>query len=386
MALKRSASNPLLHARGAKRVSREGSPHFHQDYDQPTLWNRWVALAVDTARAALNTVTKIEPNGSLLPTTSSSNRPPHPSSAPSSSIGRSTPLPNGTQKSDEFRPPLPRQPAPRPLDTSLSPNGQPISSLTTPTTPEPFSFSSASSETGPLSVSSSVASSSAQPTLKPTVTITDMWSPRELALEHAQKRHGAERLRGGIAKKGGYKKKSHIHARLHKAQVEENMKQELYALQRAGGYTSDYATFQGYLGYREQLEELQKKDAILPISATPRTPSSSSVRVSSPSTSQSEKQITDDLAQISLKPSSSFLERALKKARDSIDSPRPPKPQAPVWDRLRLDDLEKDAAIDRRIRPPPKRKVRTRTSCRPLLHWSIWIWVLHLRRMSSIDD
>jgi len=94
------------------------------------------------------------------------------------------------------------------------------------------------------------------------------------------------------------------------------MKQELYALQRAVGYTSDYVTFQGYLGYREQLEEIQKNDTLLP---TPRSPSSSSVRARSLSVSQSEKQIVDNFTQITLKPSSSFLERALKKARDSID-------------------------------------------------------------------
>ncbi|KAI0651616.1 cysteine proteinase [Trametes meyenii] len=49
-----------------------------------------------------------------------------------------------------------------------------------------------------------------------------------------------------------------------------------------------------------------------------------------------------------------FIQRAIRKAQESLKGPKPPKPFVPTLDQLRLAQLNKDEAIENRLRPKHK--------------------------------
>ncbi|KAF9229640.1 cysteine proteinase [Gyrodon lividus] len=116
------------------------------------------------------------------------------------------------------------------------------------------------------------------------------------------------------------------------------MIKELYRLKREAGYTSDYDTFKSYLNYQARLEHLDERQVLSPSSSltdlrlkerTPNLPHRHS--------------FSDDV-------NPDFLERAIRIAKRSFDSPPPPKPFS-AHDQLRLLARKKDEAIEQRLRP-----------------------------------
>ncbi|KIM84540.1 hypothetical protein PILCRDRAFT_818108 [Piloderma croceum F 1598] len=191
------------------------------------------------------------------------------------------------------------------------------------------------------------------PSLPSTVTVTTSTSSvpsslnfpsSNLEVDRALSRAERRVRRTGYSKK---KTRPHIYAAKHKAQVQaskkkslKEMERELYNLRRNGGYHSDFQTFKTLLGYRAKLELLEGRAAIIP------SPSLTDLR--SHSTAHAPRR------RHSVSYDESFLERALAKAKKTLDGPKPPQPFIPKFDQLRISARAKDAEIEQRLRPKPK--------------------------------
>ncbi|KZT43922.1 cysteine proteinase [Sistotremastrum suecicum HHB10207 ss-3] len=133
------------------------------------------------------------------------------------------------------------------------------------------------------------------------------------------------------------KPREHIHAQLHKEHVREHMRKELYNLERAKGYSSDFSTFKAFLDYKARVEDLSR----LPSSPTP------SASFYAPLDSQSSRPRNVGAESHTTE----GLRRALERARDSLNAPGPAKPFLPTLDQLRISDRQADERIERRLRP-----------------------------------
>ncbi|TFK57457.1 cysteine proteinase [Heliocybe sulcata] len=128
-----------------------------------------------------------------------------------------------------------------------------------------------------------------------------------------------------------------------KQKQREQMMKELYTMRRAAGYGSNFHTFQDYMNYRAHLELLERREAL------PPSPSLADLRSKSPAQRKERRYSTSDYVETDL------LTRSLEKARETLNSPRPPKPFIPSFDQLRISARNKDEAIERTLRPkrPP---------------------------------
>ncbi|KDQ54738.1 hypothetical protein JAAARDRAFT_196153 [Jaapia argillacea MUCL 33604] len=142
-------------------------------------------------------------------------------------------------------------------------------------------------------------------------------------------------------------KREHIFEKTHKENVQstrkkdrEELVKELYQLRRSSGYSSDMSTFESYLQYRAKLEMLDRRDYLSP------SPSLTDLRTK-PVTPQRTRRHS-----ISVDVTYGFLERALEKARQTLNSPKPPKPFVPTLEQLQISARFKDEQIDRLLRGP----------------------------------
>ncbi|KAF8272288.1 hypothetical protein EI94DRAFT_1566544, partial [Lactarius quietus] len=129
----------------------------------------------------------------------------------------------------------------------------------------------------------------------------------------------------------------------HKARVLETRKEDqealvkhLYEIERARGYTSDFQTFQGFLKYRELLDGqgiMSSHQSLIDLRG--RYKNDEQRR-------RSHGDIPPD-----------FLERALQRAKETLNGPKPPPPFIPSFEQLRIARRDKDAEINSRIRGPP---------------------------------
>ncbi|OBZ79009.1 Sentrin-specific protease 1 [Grifola frondosa] len=167
---------------------------------------------------------------------------------------------------------------------------------------------------------------------------------------HVRRRRSPE-AGAGAGKR--YIQREHIHAKMHKAQVLEERKRareemekdlyELYQLKRSSGYASDMNSFRSLMDYRARLEMLERKEALSP------SPSLIDLRAKPPPLEPNRRHSISHLID------ADFLHRAIEKARESLNGPKPPKPFVPTLDQLRLSALTLDEEIDRRLHGP-KRK------------------------------
>ncbi|KAH9043757.1 cysteine proteinase [Lactarius pseudohatsudake] len=154
------------------------------------------------------------------------------------------------------------------------------------------------------------------------------------------------KLAGRVVRKVFSRKtaRPHIYQDAHKARVLETRKEDqealvkhLYELERARGYTSDFQTFQGFLKYRELLDGQGIMSSHLSLADLRRRYKSDEQRRHSHGDN-----ITPD-----------FLERALQRAKETLNGPKPPPPFIPSFEQLRIARRDKDAEINSRIRGPP---------------------------------
>ncbi|KAI9460237.1 hypothetical protein BJY52DRAFT_289425 [Lactarius psammicola] len=155
-----------------------------------------------------------------------------------------------------------------------------------------------------------------------------------------------KKLAGRVVKKVFSRKtaRPHIYQDAHKARVLETRKEDqealvkhLYELERARGYTSDFQTFQGFLKYRELLDGQGIMSSHLSLTDLRRRYKNDEQRRHSHGDN-----ITPD-----------FLERALQRAKETLNGPKPPPPFIPSFEQLRIARRDKDAEINSRIRGPP---------------------------------
>ncbi|KAL0950859.1 hypothetical protein HGRIS_007618 [Hohenbuehelia grisea] len=142
-----------------------------------------------------------------------------------------------------------------------------------------------------------------------------------------------------------YQNKKHIFDKAHKTRVQSDrqkdraeLENELYNYQRAAGYQSSLADFKGLLAYKEQVELLEKRGIL--------SPSSSLTDLRNTATPEPSRRhsYSDDV-------SMGYLHRALNKARETMNGPKPPKPFTPSIEQLQIRVRAKDAEIERKLRP-----------------------------------
>lgn len=149
--------------------------------------------------------------------------------------------------------------------------------------------------------------------------------------------------------------KNHVHPLKKQYDIDRRMAraQELYNLKRSLGYAQDISTFRAYLSYKEHMERFYAAiDKNMP-SPKPATGPESLPKM----------------------PSNSWLQRAVIDARKSLESPRPFIPRFKTSELLAQQNRERDAEIERRLRPklpdslPPEdeQKVKQSLSNRSLL-------------------
>lgn len=142
-----------------------------------------------------------------------------------------------------------------------------------------------------------------------------------------------------------YRHREHIYEKAHKAnvkaknqQLREEMQRQIYTMKRTTGFVSDFKDFQSLLDFQARLEKIEKQNVLSPSSSMVdlRTAGASTIcrRHSSP--------YVDDM---------DFLRRAFKRAKATLDSPRPPQPFQPTFDQLRLSHRRKDQDIEQLLRP-----------------------------------
>ncbi|KZP32212.1 cysteine proteinase [Athelia psychrophila] len=102
------------------------------------------------------------------------------------------------------------------------------------------------------------------------------------------------------------------------------------------GYKSDFPTFKGLLDYQRKLEGFN----------APVLSSASSIDVSSRYHAPERSRRHSD--------GDTFLERALAKARATLNGPKPPKPWLPTFEQLQISARAKDEKIEQRLRPKRK--------------------------------
>ncbi|GLB36383.1 putative cysteine proteinase [Lyophyllum shimeji] len=146
-----------------------------------------------------------------------------------------------------------------------------------------------------------------------------------------------------------YKNREHIFARAHKASVraetqrsKEEMQRQIYNLKRKGGYTSNFADFQSLLAYEAKLEKLEQLDVF--------SPSSSMIDLHAkqrePSPRRNSYPGEDDVEFLRR-----ALDRALDRAKATLNEPRPPRPFQPSLEQLRISQRLKDKEVERLLRP-----------------------------------
>ncbi|KIK98321.1 hypothetical protein PAXRUDRAFT_803098 [Paxillus rubicundulus Ve08.2h10] len=135
----------------------------------------------------------------------------------------------------------------------------------------------------------------------------------------------------------------------------EDLVNELYLLKRKTGYASDLETFKSYLNYRARLELPDKKGTLS------FSQSLTDLRITERIPGPRHRHSFSDVRRLSIfmimlcphnpqDVSLDFLERAISKAKQSLDSPPLPKPFS-AHDNLRLLARKKDEAINQRLRP-----------------------------------
>ncbi|KAF7339827.1 Cysteine proteinase [Mycena venus] len=120
--------------------------------------------------------------------------------------------------------------------------------------------------------------------------------------------------------------KMHVQAAV--AGAREELMKELYILNQRNGYSSDFATFKGFM----------QKQAL--IKRYMRSRSSSFTDLGRHTKTNSE----DD---------TDFLRRAIEKAQATLNGPKPLKPLTPSINQLQFKYRSKDNELERRMRPPP---------------------------------
>ncbi|KAK7064399.1 cysteine proteinase [Favolaschia claudopus] len=129
--------------------------------------------------------------------------------------------------------------------------------------------------------------------------------------------------------------RDHIFAKKHKMHLQaavagarEDLMKELYLLNQRNGYSSDFATFKGFMQKQAMVKRYM------------RSRSSSFTDMSRHSRPHSE----DD---------TDFLRRAIEKAQATLNGPKPLKPLTPSINQLQFKYRTKDNELERRMRPPP---------------------------------
>ncbi|CDO72453.1 hypothetical protein BN946_scf184977.g154 [Trametes cinnabarina] len=158
----------------------------------------------------------------------------------------------------------------------------------------------------------------------------------------------AQRRQKSIKK---YIEREHIHAKQHKARVQEEKKRtreemekdlkELYHIKRSAGFRSDFESFRSLLSYQARLEMLDKTGALSP------SPSLVDLRARAKADSHRRHSFPDHV-------DPDFLQRAIRKAQEALQGPKPPKPFVPSLEQLRLAQRAKDEEIEQRLRPKRK--------------------------------
>ncbi|KAI0005461.1 hypothetical protein BJV74DRAFT_875392 [Russula compacta] len=110
----------------------------------------------------------------------------------------------------------------------------------------------------------------------------------------------------------------------------------LFELERAHGYSSDFQTFQGFVKYRELLDG----------QGLMSSRSLTDLRRRYQHEDQRRHSFGDNVTP-------DFLERALQKARETLNGPKPPPPFIPSFEQLRIARRDRDAEINSRLRGPP---------------------------------
>ncbi|KAF8649728.1 hypothetical protein AX16_005500 [Volvariella volvacea WC 439] len=165
---------------------------------------------------------------------------------------------------------------------------------------------------------------------------------RSVAFSEPINKHASSSNEDGIRR--NYKNRPHILIKAHKAHVQaertknrEELIRTLYEIKQASGYKSDFQTFKGYLQYGQLVDSLAQRDAL----SSPR--SLTDLRAAAKDSGESRRHSFsyDD---------TTFLERAIEKARRTLSGPKPPPPFLPSFEKMKLTQRNKDEAIERRLR------------------------------------
>lgn len=324
---KRRASETLLPLKSkqprttSKHPTDGGNPSASQYVG---IGSRWIAVSKEAWRLSIDTMFYIFTGGK------SANAPTLPLHAP-------PPRPEPLQAPREF--PVPnraRTPPPLPTpSTSASPPRKSNSRTTTETNvTSPPSTVTLSASLNTIPSSSSFLSP--HPRLNDAIAAT------------VQRTKIGGSSNGGVQRR--VREREHIFAKVHREKVKANQKKdredmikELYLLNRNKGYTSDLSTFQGWISYRSRLEILERREFLSP------SPSLIDLRSKSQTPAPTRRHsFSEDI-------NTSFLERALQKARETLESPKPPPIFHPTLDQMRLNRKMRDIELENRLRPkrPP---------------------------------
>ncbi|KAH7883881.1 cysteine proteinase [Phlebopus sp. FC_14] len=313
-ARKRQASDSLLPTRLAKHPRKDNSPG---------LVARWRQLASDALNLGCETFM------AFLPTPNDDEDTARPTAlAPTQSL-----------HSAPTRTVLPsRYPIPRECHPSGDPPSRPHDSHLSSSLPS-NSDSLITSNSNSTSLRSAITTGQTSIESKP-ISVPGDKTMDDVLEEFIRKSQRANKMHPMLSHR---RSREHIFARVHKAKVLEDRKQdredmlkELYHIKRTTGYTSDFEAFKSYLNYQARLELLDKQ-VLSP------SPSLTDLRLKERTPGLTHRHsFSDDV-------NADFLERAIRKAKQSFASP-PPKPFS-TYDLLRLSERKKDEAIEQRLRP-----------------------------------
>jgi sentrin-specific protease 1 len=162
----------------------------------------------------------------------------------------------------------------------------------------------------------------------------------DAAIAVAEKKLAGRMVKRVFSRKGA---RQHIFQSAHRARVLESRKEEqeslmehLFELERARGYSSDFQTFQGFVKYREMLDG----QGIM------SSRSLTDLRGRYQNEDQRRHSFGDNI-------NPDFLQRALQRARETLNGPKPPPPFIPSFEQLRIARRDRDPEINSRLRGPP---------------------------------
>ncbi|KAI0271549.1 hypothetical protein BC834DRAFT_449038 [Gloeopeniophorella convolvens] len=218
-----------------------------------------------------------------------------------------------------------------PYYRSMAPPPSPhLPSVPTPRPQPPERVSD--SEPGPPSATASTSTLTATPGSREEV---------QAAIAKAEKRLASRVVKKVFSRKAA---RPHIYQAAHKARVleirketQEEMVEDLYRAYQSKGYSSDLQTFQGFLSYQQLLES---QNVMSPHR------SHTDLRSRYQDDEQRRRSYGDDV-------SPDFLERAIQRAKETLNGPKPLPAFIPSFEQLRISRRAKDSEIDIRLRGPP---------------------------------